>query len=271
RALADSRLYTTQAFGCLGPAVGAEVVTFPRRFEDGWRIDAEALRRAVTPTTDLIVLTDLHNPSSARLHDEDLDLVLDLARDADALVLVDEVYLDLDPLCRPTAAHRDPRILVTSSLTKAHGLGDLRAGWILGDPALIDTADRWDDLLCSALPLVALAQATAWFPHADRQLEGVRARCKALTARVDAWVTSRDDVTWLAPPGGFTGFLRLGSPDRPLDGDLVAARAWDDAGVRVVPGSFFGPRSWIRVSYHLPDDDLDEALEGLGRVLDALR
>ena len=35
-----------------------------------------------------------------------------------AYILVDEVYLDFDPEARPSAVLRDPRVVVTNSLTK---------------------------------------------------------------------------------------------------------------------------------------------------------
>ena len=44
--------------------LGAGVRRFPRRFADGFRVDVETLAKRITPRTRLIVLTNLHNPSS---------------------------------------------------------------------------------------------------------------------------------------------------------------------------------------------------------------
>ena len=259
---------TYEAFQRLGAAVGAETVSVPRRPEADWRLDADALTRAVTPGTSLIALTDLHNPSGAALHPADLERVLDAADAVNAHVLIDEVYLDLDPTSRPTAALASPRVLVTSSLTKAHGLSHLRCGWVLASPEAIRRIGRWDDLVCPVLPSLPMTQALRYLPHADERLRRLRARCADRTARVDDWVRSRADVRWRRPDGGFTGFLHLGRPDRPLDGDAVAARAWAEEGVRVVPGSFFQCPAGVRISYLLEEDALRESLERLGRALD---
>jgi hypothetical protein len=74
------------------------------------------------------VVTDLHNPSGVRLHADDLALLVAEAERVGAAVLVDEVYRELDLTVRPTAALGHPRVIVTNSLTKAHGLGGLRIG-----------------------------------------------------------------------------------------------------------------------------------------------
>ncbi|MHC5009398.1 MAG: pyridoxal phosphate-dependent aminotransferase [Planctomycetota bacterium] len=261
---------TYEAFHHLGAAVGATVAAFRRSADHGYRIDPESFDAALEEGTRLIAVTDLHNPSGARLHGADLDLMVEAAERLDALVLVDEVYLELDPLDRPTAARRHPRILTTNSLTKAHGLPELRAGWILGDPDRIRVIQGWDDLVCPVLPTLPMLQALAFLPHAAARLAATREAAARRTDQVDAWVQGRADVWWHRPEAGFTGFLRLGRADHALDAWTVAERCHTDSGVRVVPGTFFQSPAWIRISYLRPEEELAHALDGLGRALDAL-
>src|SRR5438874_12108253 len=42
----------------------ADVKRFSRREENGWAVDADEIRRAITSRTRLIVVTNLHNPTS---------------------------------------------------------------------------------------------------------------------------------------------------------------------------------------------------------------
>jgi aspartate/methionine/tyrosine aminotransferase len=269
RVAAETPAY--EALQRLALAVGASLTTFRRDPARGWRIDARSLSEAALPGTSLIAVTDLHNPSGARLAPEDLDLLVRTAERVDALVLVDEVYLDFDPEDRPSAALRSPRVLSTNSLTKAHGFGDWRMGWVLGDPARIRAIDEWDDLVCPRLPRLPMWEALAYLPHAPARLARVRAEAGARIEQVDAWVRSRRDAWWTRPAGGLTGFVRLGTHDRPLDGDVVARRLHEEAKVRVVPGSFFQMPGWIRLSFGLPADRLARALDALGATLDRLR
>src|SRR5437660_4997682 len=113
----------------------ATVKRFRRAEENGWAIDSDEVRRCATPKTRLIVITNLHNPTSALTPDSVLREVGDIARSIGALVLVDEVYLDAVYQRTPrTSFHLGPEFVVTSSLTKVYGVSGLRCGWILARP-----------------------------------------------------------------------------------------------------------------------------------------
>src|SRR5947199_6365126 len=74
--------------------LGAKIKRFPRSFENEFKIDIDALEKQITKRTRLIVLTNLHNPSSALVDDAMLRKIRELTRGVGARVLVDEVYLE---------------------------------------------------------------------------------------------------------------------------------------------------------------------------------
>jgi aspartate/methionine/tyrosine aminotransferase len=247
--------------------LGGRATPFRRDEARGWRVDPDSLRRALVPGTRLVVVSDLHNPSGAALAEEDLALLAGEAERVGARVLVDEVYRDLSLLPRASAAVLDPRVVVTNSLTKAHGLGGLRVGWILAPREVVARVEAVNDLVCPAHPTPSIAIAKAYLPGANARLEEIRAEAAERLAVADAWVAGREDVSWVRPAGGVTGLLRLRDG---LDGDRLAAHALARRGVQVVPGSFFQAPGHVRVSYGLPADDLRAALASLGEALDDL-
>src|SRR5437763_8059541 len=122
----------------------ADVKRFQRTEETGWAVDPKAVRDCIAPRTRLIVITNLHNPTSALTPDWVLREIGDIASSIGALVLVDEVYLDAVYQRTPrTSFHLGPEFVVTSSLTKVYGVSGLRCGWILArpDPAAAQSAD----------------------------------------------------------------------------------------------------------------------------------
>src|SRR5258707_8438762 len=125
----------------------ADVKRFRRAEETGWAIDPKEVLRCITPKTRLIVITNLHNPTSALTPESVLREVGDIARGIGALVLVDEVYLDAVYEGTPrTSFHIGPEFVVTSSLTKVYGVSGLRCGWILARPDLAWKMRRLNDL-----------------------------------------------------------------------------------------------------------------------------
>src|SRR3979490_1305082 len=67
---------------------GARIKRFPRSFENAYRIEIEELAKQISPCTRLIVLTNLHNPSSTLVTEETLREIGELARSVGARVLV---------------------------------------------------------------------------------------------------------------------------------------------------------------------------------------
>ncbi|MGE5062533.1 MAG: pyridoxal phosphate-dependent aminotransferase, partial [Myxococcales bacterium] len=83
--------------------LGADIKRFDRRPEEGFAIDVGRL--PLSERTRLIVITNLHNPSSVLSNDNDLRGLGEAAKRVGARVLVDEVYLDSAVPPRCSAAH----------------------------------------------------------------------------------------------------------------------------------------------------------------------
>src|SRR5204862_7516788 len=101
---------------------GASIRRFTRRAEDDYQINIEEVKSQVTTRTRLIVLTNMHNPSSAFTAQETLRAIGDIAESVSARVLVDEVYLEaLFEDAPPSCVHLGSSFIATSSLTKGYG------------------------------------------------------------------------------------------------------------------------------------------------------
>jgi aspartate/methionine/tyrosine aminotransferase len=244
-----------------------DVRRFPRREDEGFRLDPREVERAVTPRTRLVVLTNLHNPSSAFTPPEDLRAVGEAARGVGARVLVDEVYLEaLAVLGRPwgSAAHLGPEFVVTSSLTKAYGLSGLRCGWAVADPDLARRMWRLNDLfgVNAAHPAERLSVVAL-----DR-LPRIAARARKILERnadgANAFLAARPDLACARVDGGMIAFPRL------LRGDVesLCRRLRERYETTVVPGRFFGAPAHFRLALGCLPETLEGGLERLARALD---
>src|SRR4051812_23688743 len=74
---------------------GATTTRFERQFEDGYALDPDRVRRAMTPRTRIVVVTTPHNPTGVAADAAALDEVGRIAEAHGAVVLVDEVYKDV--------------------------------------------------------------------------------------------------------------------------------------------------------------------------------
>jgi aspartate/methionine/tyrosine aminotransferase len=244
--------------------LGAKLRRFDRRGEDGFRLDPTEVERQMTPRTRLIVLANLHNPTSAPATEADLRAVGEIARAAGARVLVDEVYLELLFARRPRVAFQlGPHFLTTSSLTKAYGLGGLRCGWVLAEPELARRIWRLRDLhdVNSAHPAEGISVAV--FDH----LETYAARGQALLATnralVDHFLDAHRELALLRPEFGTV--LTLRAPG----GDAAAfcRRLREQYETSVVPGNFFEMPDCFRLGLGGDTATLREGLERLAAAV----
>jgi aspartate/methionine/tyrosine aminotransferase len=247
--------------------LGAALKTFVRDEDNGFALDPIAVRRTITPKTKLIVLTNLHNPTSVLATDSVLREIGDLARSVGAHVLVDEVYLDAVYTGTPrTSYHLGPEFIVTNSLTKVYGLSGLRCGWILAQPDLARAMWRLNDLFSSIpahpaeqLSVVALENLSAIRDRAGKVLETDR-------LLLQEFLNSQEGVSSPRTDFGTTAILRLAKSN--VDTFLNGLRHNHETSA--VPGHFFGLPNHFRVGMGVNTEMFGEGLQRISRALQAL-
>ena len=248
--------------------LGATVKRFSRTFEDRYRIDPDKVGRQISSRTRIVVLTSPHNPSAVVTDSAALSRLAEIAGQAGAYVLVDEVYRDiLLEEAPPSAVHAGPRIIATSSLTKSYGLGGLRCGWVLCEADLAERMRRLNDLMGVAGPMPAEAMGAAAF----RALPALEARTRALVEpnapRVHAFLRDHADLLeCVVPPRSLMVFPRL---RRSESSDLLHDRL-RERDTSIVPGRFFESPRHFRLGFAVGTGDVAEGLRRLSETLRAL-
>ncbi len=245
--------------------LGASVATFQRRFEDGYRIDADRVAAAIGRRTRLIVVTSPHNPSGVVADEQDLSALARAAERVGVPVLVDEVYLDAVFEGRPApAASRSAALISTNSLTKAYGLASLRCGWSIASPEITRRVRRVRDVVDVWGPIPADRISVLAFENLDRLAERARRIVEGNLARARAFLAGRSDLDCVAPRGTLA-FPRFHGG---RDAASFVGRLFQDHGVAVAPGAFFDSPAHFRVSLGGDPAKLDEGLAAISRCLD---
>jgi aspartate/methionine/tyrosine aminotransferase len=247
-----------------------EVRRFPRRAEEGFRLDPREVERALSPRTRLVVLTNLHNPSSAFVPPEDLRAVGAAARGVGARVLVDEVYLEVRAVLgrpAPSAAHLGSEFIVTGSLTKAYGLSGLRCGWAVASPDLVRRMWRLNDLFGVVAAHPAERLSVLALDRLDRLAARARGILETNARTAGAFLAGRSDLECSPVDGGIIAFPRLAHGNV----EALCTRLRERYETAVVPGRFFGAPRHLRVAQGSAPATLEAGLERLGRALDETR
>jgi aspartate/methionine/tyrosine aminotransferase len=242
----------------------ASVKRFSRGEGNGWAIDPAEVRRCVTQKTRLIVITNLHNPTSAFTSESVLREIGEIARSVGGLVLVDEVYLDAVYENTPrTSFHLGPQFVVTSSLTKVYGVSGLRCGWILAQPELAWKMRRLNDLYSATPVHPGELLSVIAFQHLDVLRERARRILEADRKLLRDFLAQQSKVSALQTQWGTTSFVRL------LNGnaDAFLQRLRSEFDTSAVPGRFFEVPDHFRIGMGVNSEMFTEGLNRISRAL----
>ena len=242
----------------------ANVKRFRRAEGNGWAIDPAEVRRCITPKTRLIVITNLHNPTSAFTPDSVLREIGDIARSVGALVLVDEVYLEAVYENPPrTSFHLGPEFVVTTSLTKVYGVSGLRCGWILAQPDLAWKMRRLNDLYSATPVYPGELLSVVAFQHLDLLRERARQIVEADRKLLRDFLKQQSGVCAVSTDWGTTSFPRL------LKGnaDAFLERLQTEFDTSAVPGRFFEMPDHFRIGMGVNTEMFAEGLNRISRAL----
>src|SRR3989440_6167962 len=123
---------------------GGEPVGVPTTFESGFKMNAEALERAITPKTKWVLLNSPSNPTGAAYTRAELKQLTDvLVRHPNVYVMTDDMYEHLvyDEFEFTTPAQVEPRLydrtLTVNGVSKTYCMTGWRIGYGGGPKALI--------------------------------------------------------------------------------------------------------------------------------------
>ena len=263
-AIVESPQYPPLRDGLVG--FGATVKRVPRLAAEKWRFDFDALERAITARTKLLVLTNANNPTGAIMSGADLKRLADLAEAHKFHVHIDETFRELAfDQAPPSATTFGPRFVVTSTLTKAFGLGGLRLGWVVAAPdvlerikAVKDYASICPNRISEELAVWALSRKAGFLARAKRI-------CDANRPVVRAWLDRNPNVECVLPDHGNLCFPRM-----PVSVDELADRLKEQYRVVIAPGRFFGEGEHFRVGYGERKETLEKGMERVDSAVKAL-
>ena len=238
------------------------------------RTVAEILTPHVGPQTAALYVCSPNNPSGAILDSQQSHALAEFCVASDLWVISDEAYVDyVFPPHRhhfiadlPGMAERTASVYTAS---KSYALAGIRVGFLVGDPAWLETARRATTHSVYNVAEICQLSAKAAIENGDDWVNRAR---DTYHAGHDL-VADRLQARFTPAAGGGYVFVDLGEElgGRPL---LDYLNELLHEGVSLCPGAAFG-QHWqqhVRLCYmSVPADRLTSALDRLNRSLDRLR
>jgi len=257
-------------FDFLAALDDVRLIAVPLVYENGWQIDPESIRRAITPRTRAIVVVHPNNPTGHFTKPFEAEQLARLCREFRLSLIVDEVFLDYSFTAQPATSAQPSTfarglegvpVYVVSGLSKIAALPQMKAAWILVvGPESDQSLARLEVIADTFLSMNAPVQwaLPAWLAGRSAIQQQILSRVAANLAVLDYAIGAASTVQRLALEGGWYAILRIPA----LQPDDHTVLALLNRGVWVHPGYFFGlPESgWLVLSLLPPEPEFSNGV-----------
>jgi aspartate/methionine/tyrosine aminotransferase len=243
---------------------------FVRLAPPDWRYEQEAIERAITVRTRVLILNDPLNPTGSVASDTELAMLADICVRHDLVAICDEVWEQVRFDGQPhrsllTYPGMGDRTLKIGSAGKIFGVTGWKNGWMCAAPEMARMATRAHQFLTFTTP-PALQYAVAEGLTDDTLID----------SRTAGWAASRQQLNdglvqagFAVLPGVATWFtcIDLAASGLALDDVTFADRAIHEAGVASIPVSALfddgSPSSIVRLCHCKSPEMISKAVARL--------
>lgn len=251
-------------------ATGATPVYVPVSEQNGFRLQAADLEKAITPRSRVLLLNSPHNPTGAMLSKQEIAAIGEVCRKHNLWIISDEVYELLvfngefaSPLDQADLAERT---VVVASISKSHSAPGFRSGWCIGPEEFTARLLPLSEVvLFGVQPFIADMTAYALnrpATAAKQMRDNFYRRAQMISQRLDGHA----GINCKIPQAGM--FILADIRATGLTGAEFAMRLLEEEKIATMPGDSFGSNlvGFLRLSLSVADDQIDVACAGMVRL-----
>lgn len=248
--------------------------------KDGFKINPQQLKAAITNNTRALIINGPSNPTGAAYSPEELKAIASVLIDEDILIITDDIYEKILYTKYPFAniasveSKLKDRTIVVNGVSKAYAMTGWRIGYAAGPEEIIAAVNKIQSQNTSN-PTSISQKASVEALNGDQSV--VAMMVGEFRKRRDVIVAALNDipnVKCLLPEGAFYVFPNVsGVYGRSYRGNKITDSTQlidyllDEANVATVPGVAFGSDDHIRLSYATSLKNIEE---GVKRIKNAI-
>ena len=273
----DEIIIPNPAFVCYEPLAkmtGATPVIVETYAKDKFKLTPEALKKAITPRTKMLVLPFPNNPTGAIMTREELEEIANIIKETNILVLSDEIYAELTYGQKHTSiasvdGMRERTILV-SGFSKAYAMTGWRLGYLCAPAPLTSQMLKLHQYAIMCAPTASQFAAIEAMDNGDGDvLEMVEEYDRRRKYIYDGLKTI--GIETFEPEGAFYIWPEIGKFG--LSSEEFCNRLLYEQKCAIVPGTAFGAcgEGFARISYAYSVKHITSALEKLEAFVKTLK
>ncbi len=247
---------------------GGNFIDIPyKATDDGFVVDMEAIRNAITPKTKMLVMNSPSNPTGAVISKEDVEELCRLAKENNFLIFSDEIYSRLVYDGKKfTSVASVPGMkehsVIVSGFSKTFAMTGWRVGYVYSDAKLITKILKTHQYSTTCSPtfiMVGLADAM----ETDRTKQQVQEMIDAFARRrklVMQLLDEIDGLSYVKPYGAF--YILVDVSAFGMSSMDFSMRLLEEKFVATVPAVGLDDHTgkYVRISYATNEANIKEGL-----------
>jgi aminotransferase len=242
----------------------AKTVTVQLDEQSGWKLDMQALERAINEKTKLILVCSPNNPTGSVFKKDDLLQIGHIAQSKNIFLVLDEVYYNLQYKKEKFSLAQEKQfrnnIIRITSLSKDFSLAGWRIGFLHAPKELTAKILSIHDSLSVCAPVVSQYAALAALKNEETiLLKNINEYSERRKIMGESLAKMKNFLEIIEPKGAFYFFPKIYDLKNDMDFCLDLLHK---AKVAVVPGSEFGPggEGHIRLCFGRSREDIQEGM-----------
>lgn len=262
----DEVIIPEPSFVCYEPIVRmahGNPMIVETKSEDRFKLTPDALRRAITKKTKMLVLPYPNNPTGAIMTKEELEGIAEVLRGTDIAVLSDEIYAELTYGKRHVSVASLPgmweRTVLVSGFSKAYAMTGWRLGYLCAPAPLAEQMLKIHQYAIMCAPTTAQLAAVEALRNGDEDVEMMVAEYDMRRKFIRKGL-SDIGIPSFEPEGAFYIYPEIGQYG--LSSEEFCERLLYEHQCAIVPGTAFGKcgEGFARISYAYSVKHIETAL-----------
>jgi aspartate/methionine/tyrosine aminotransferase len=234
-----------------------------------WQPDLDELKKIVSSKTKMIAVCNPNNPTGAVLTEKAMNTIVEIAKNVNAWLYVDEIYRGAELSGKETASFfgRYDKVIVAGGLSKAYALPGLRIGWLVGPyKEIADTWARRDYTTIATSVLSNRIATLALQPELRAKI--LQRNRKMLNENIivlTTWANSHPGLFRFIPPqaGGMV-FLHY---NMDINSTELVTKIRKEKSTFIVAGDCFGMNHRVRIGIGSEKEYLQTGLKRISETL----
>ncbi len=253
------------------------------REENGFRITAESLEKAVTPKTKAIVINSPSNPCGTVYGRDELVQFAQTAQKHDLAIVADDIYqeiiYDMDPPKSIASLGEDARerTILVNGLSKSAAMTGWRIGYTASNAKIAKLMANYQSHATSNPNSIAQYAAVAALTGPQEDLKRMVGEFDRRRKYMFTRINQIPLLSCILPQGAFYVMLNISqlfgkkSQGRLISDSMTFTESLlEEKMVAVVPGVGFGAEGYVRLSYATSMETIQKGLDRIGEYVNAL-